>query len=167
MRQQIYTIRLFRTTALFIRDHPVFFLESGPIGRQNELVAQLNRLVGQINHQLLKPPNVWCKLCIQTQGDFSRWWFICATRWSNCTTAFSRSCQQNHLSRSQYQFVMRVVLPRPQVVLNKQIRGPYKTNLWSYINDDQNCATQYTGNSCQESAAPKESILSNHVSDRV
>ena len=31
----------------------------------------------------------------------------------------------------------------PQAVLNKQICGPYKRNLGSYINNGPNCATQY------------------------
>ena len=73
--------RLLKTTLYFL-------LESAPIGRQNELVAQLDHLVAQMNHPLLKPPNVWCEVCIQTQGGFSRCWFICATRWSNCMTEF-------------------------------------------------------------------------------
>ena len=37
--------------------------------------------------------------------------------------------------------VIRVVLPRPQVVLNKRICGPYKTTLWSYLNNGLNCVT--------------------------
>ena len=36
IRRQIFTIRLLRTTALFIKAYPVFLLESGPIGRHNE-----------------------------------------------------------------------------------------------------------------------------------
>ena len=34
------------------------------------LVAQLDPLLAQKNHQLLKPPNFWCEVCIQTQGGF-------------------------------------------------------------------------------------------------
>ena len=37
-------------------------------------------------------------------------------------------------------FAIRVVLPRPQVIFNEKICGPYQTN---YINDVLNCATQY------------------------
>ena len=47
------------------------------------LVVQLDRLVVQKNHQLLKPLDVRCKVVIQTQGGFKRWWFFCKTRWSN------------------------------------------------------------------------------------
>ena len=36
-------------------------------------LAQLDHLVAQMNHRLLKPPHVWCQVCIQTQGGFS-WW---------------------------------------------------------------------------------------------
>ena len=36
IRLHILAIRLLRTTASFIKDHPFFLLESGPIGRQNE-----------------------------------------------------------------------------------------------------------------------------------
>ena len=37
--------------------------------------------------------------------------------------------------------VNRAVLPRLQVVLNKQIGGPYKMKLWSYTKDGPNCVT--------------------------
>ena len=117
----------------YIKDHRIIY--KGPpcilfwkvvkLDNKMRLVAQLDHLVAQKNHKLLKPPNVWWEVCIQTQGGFSRWWFICATRWSNCTTEFSHSFQQNHLSRNNYQFFIRVVLPRPQMVLNKRIYGPY------------------------------------------
>ena len=79
-------------TSLFFKDYHVFcvgrqFLWDGKI----RLVAQLDHLIAQKNHQLLKPPNIWCEVCIQTQGGFSRWWFICATttRWSDCKIEFS------------------------------------------------------------------------------
>ena len=54
--------------------------------------VQLDILVVQKNHQLLKPPNVWCEISIQTWGGFRRWWFFCTTRWSYCTTGLIDSC---------------------------------------------------------------------------
>ena len=32
------------------------------------LVVQLNQIVMQKNQQLLKPPNVWCEVCIEASG---------------------------------------------------------------------------------------------------
>ena len=41
-----------------------FVLGSGPIRQKNYIMTQLDYPVTQKNHQLLKPPNVWCEICI-------------------------------------------------------------------------------------------------------
>ena len=93
IRWHLLVFSLFRTIALFLLRNTLYFvLVSGLIGSQHENVVQLDHLVVQKNHKLLKPSNVWCEVCIQTWGDFSRWWFFCTTRWSNCMTKFSHSC---------------------------------------------------------------------------
>ena len=86
IRQHILAICLLKTAASFIRTTLYFVLESGLIGQQQK------NLVRQKNHQLIKLPNVWCEVCIQTWGGFSKWWFFCTTRLSNCTREFSHTC---------------------------------------------------------------------------
>ena len=47
---------------------------------------QLDDLVAQKNHHLPKPPHVLIQTSHQPLGGFSKWWFFCATRWSNWAT---------------------------------------------------------------------------------
>ena len=45
-RLHILAIRLLRNITLFFKDHPVFLLEGGPIGRQNEICSAIGPLCG-------------------------------------------------------------------------------------------------------------------------
>ena len=58
-------ICLLGTTALFIKDQTgIFYWKAVRFDNKIRLVAQLDHLVVQKNHQLLKPSNVWCEVCI-------------------------------------------------------------------------------------------------------
>ena len=63
-------------------------------------VVQIDHLVVQKNHHLLKPPHVWIQTSHQTLGGFSSWWFFCRTRWSNCTTSLILSSNQTAFTQN-------------------------------------------------------------------
>ena len=67
IRLHILVVCLFRTTPSFIKDHQIFFCwKAVQLDNKMRFVAQFDHLVAQKNHHLLKPPNGWCEVCINT-----------------------------------------------------------------------------------------------------
>ena len=128
IRQQVYTICSSRTIASFIKDHHVFFVR-----KSSNWTTKWDLWRNWTTLWRKRTTNCWSLLMSGVKSVLRH---KEASAGGGSFVPQGGLIAQHSLAlgfrRTTYLAIStRVVLPRTQVVLNKQICGPYKTNIWS------------------------------------